>query len=141
MMQLLAKRATSEPPQVSDQRPERRSIADPSRKATMLAMLQIEPTRDNCAGYLTFPSKFRLLVKGDDMVSGYFQYHNVYFGRPVPYERSNTNNENTWTKLTEENFRTGDNCVMCVISINMKSRPGELKCLLQNMVRLRSPFL
>jgi hypothetical protein len=69
MMQLLAKRATSEPSQVSDQRPERRSIADPSRKATMLAMLQIEPIRDNCAGYLTFPSKFRLLVKGDQWIT------------------------------------------------------------------------
>ncbi len=31
----------------------------------MLAMLQVEPFRDNSAGYLRFPGKFRLLVKGD----------------------------------------------------------------------------
>jgi hypothetical protein len=57
--------ATSEPPPVPDQQPERRRIADPSKKAKMLAMLQIEPFRDNSAGYLRFPGKFRLLVKGD----------------------------------------------------------------------------
>jgi hypothetical protein len=145
-MQLLrAKRATSEPLQVPYQRPERRRIADPSTKATMLAMLQIEPTRNNCAGYLRFPGKFRLIVKGDQWTTWSQDTSSIPMyildGQYHTKDLANTNNENTWTKLTEENFRAGDNCVMCAISIIMKSRPGQLKCLLQNMVRLRSPFL
>jgi len=118
MMQLRAKRATSEPPPVPDQspRPKQRRIADPSRKEAMLAMLQIEPTRDNCAGYLMFPGKFRLLVKGDQWTKWSQDTTSIPMyileGLHNTKALANTNNENAWMELTEENFRAGDNYVV-----------------------------
>ncbi len=76
--------ATSEPQPVPDQRPERRRIADPSKKAKMLAMLQVEPFRDNSAGYLRSRQGWSM----ENMVSEYYQYPNVYFGRSAPYKIS-----------------------------------------------------
>jgi hypothetical protein len=98
-----AKRATSEPPPVPDQQPERRSIADPSKKAKMLAMLQIEPFRDNSAGCLRFPGKFRLLVKGDQWRTWYQNITsipmNILEGLHHTQFIGNNNSENAWVGL------------------------------------------
>ena len=131
-------RATSEPPQVPDQRPERRRIADPSRKAAMLAMLQIEPTRDNCAGYLRFPGKFRLLVKGDRWMTWSQDTTSIPIyileGLHNTKALANTNNENAWMELTEENFRAGDN-----LPLDPSMVVSALRLLLRLIALARTP--
>jgi hypothetical protein len=131
-------RATSEPPQVPDQRPERRRIADPSRKAAMLAMLQIEPTRDNCAGYLRFPGKFRLLVKGDQWMTWSQDTTSIPIyileGLHNTKALANTNNENAWMELTEENFRAGDN-----LPLDPSMVVSALRLLLRLIALARTP--
>ena len=63
-MELRAKRAM---PRQEPSAHQRRRIADRSRKDAMLSMLLVLPGNNttNTEGYLRFPGKFRLLVKGD----------------------------------------------------------------------------
>ena len=79
-------------------------------------MLQIEPTHDNSAGYLRFPDKFRLLVKGDQWTTWSQDITSIpmYILEGLFHTKvlADTNSENAWMELTEENFRTGDNYVV-----------------------------
>ena len=63
-MQLRAKRAMPRQEPLAQQR---RRISDRSKKDAMLSSLLVQQGIDNTIteGYLRFPGKFRLLVKGD----------------------------------------------------------------------------
>ena len=66
-LEMRAKRSDSQPPPVANQRP--RIAGDDSKRVNFLSSLLIEPNADNTAGYLSFPGKFRLLVKGKQWAS------------------------------------------------------------------------
>ena len=112
-MQLRTKRETSPLPQVPNQRSR---IAEPSRKETMLSNLQIEPNFDNSAGFLMFPGKFRLHVKGDIWTTWSQDTASIplYILDALHNTKAlaNTRNEITWMELIEENFRQGDTYVV-----------------------------
>jgi hypothetical protein len=116
-MELRAKRATS--PLTQDSIISRRRTLDHpacSRKEAMLSGLQIQPSSDNGAGYLSFPGKFRLLVKGDQWLSWSQDTSRIpmyilnEMNRDPPKSRADNKIEEM--ELTEEVFRAGDNFVV-----------------------------
>jgi hypothetical protein len=82
----------------------------------MLSNLQMEPNFDNTAGYLKFPGKFKLFVKGHQWTTWSHDTSSIplYILDALHNSKALTNKENeiTWMELIEENFRAGDTYVV-----------------------------
>ena len=114
-MQLRVKRAKSPPTQ--DSIPRRRALDHRSRKEVTLSSLQIQPNSDGSAGHLSFPGKFRLLVKGnlwttwsqDPSTIPLYILDALAHNTKSRADKQHTIHE---MELTEGIFRAGDNYVV-----------------------------
>ena len=114
-MQLRDKRAKSPPTQECI--PRRRALDHRSRKEATLSSLRIQQNSDNSAGHLSFPGKFRLLVKGNLWTTWSHDPSTIplYILDALahnPKSRADMRHTIHEMELTEGIFRAGDNYVV-----------------------------